>query len=203
MYFVRTPYLIRKLLPKAIWRMCDNEQKIYLTFDDGPIPAITPWVLALLKRENIKATFFCVGENAKRNPQLLQQIIDEGHVIGNHTYNHVNGWNLNNDEYLKNVDKCSHVVPSQLFRPPYGRIKKSQFAALSKDYKIIMWDVLSGDYDKNISPERCLTNCTKNIRNGSIIVFHDSYKAEKNLTFALPQFITYAKQNGFVFDVLK
>ncbi len=178
------------------------QKKIYLTFDDGPIPVITPWVLDLLKDENIKATFFCVGENAKEYPEIYQRILDEQHAVGNHTYNHLNGWNMHSNKYLENIEKCAEFVHSNLFRPPYGRIKKSQISKLKSHYSIIMWDVLTGDYDRKTSPEKCLENAIKNTRNGSIIVFHDSVKAYKNLRFALPQFIAHAKEKGFEFGCL-
>lgn len=180
-----------------------TEKKIYLTFDDGPVPVITPNVLDILKEENIKATFFCVGENVVKNNSIYQRILDEGHAVGNHTYNHLNGWNTHGNQYARNVLKCAEVLNSKLFRPPYGRAKKSQIALLSSQYKIIMWDVLSGDYDKGTTPEQCLKNVSTYVRNGSVIVFHDSIKAQTKLEYALPRFIKFAKEKGFEFEVLK
>ncbi len=203
MYIVRPSYLLRKIYPKAIWRVPTTKKKIYLTFDDGPVPTITPWVLDILKKEKIKATFFCVGENVFKNAEIYQRILDEKHVVGNHTYNHVNGWNTHGNQYVRNVIKCAELINSKLFRPPYGRIKKSQLTQITKQYSVIMWDVLSGDYDKNTNPDQCLQNVVGNVRNGSIIVFHDSYKAQKNMEYALPKFIQFAKEKGFVFDVLE
>lgn len=203
MYIVRPSYLLRKIYPKAIWRMPSNEKKIYLTFDDGPVPVITPWVLDVLKRENIKATFFCVGENVSKNTEIYKRILDEKHAVGNHTYNHIKGWNAHGNQYIRNVIKCAEVVNSRLFRPPYGRIKKSQLALITKQYSVIMWDVLSGDYDKNTDPEQCLKNVVNNVRNGSVIVFHDSFKAQKNMEYALPKVIQFAKEQGFSFEILK
>lgn len=203
MYIVRPSYLLRKIYPKAIWRMSANEKKIYLTFDDGPVPVITTWVLDLLKQENIKATFFCVGENVTNNTEIYKRILSEKHAVGNHTYNHLKGWNTHGNQYIRNVIKCAEVVDSKLFRPPYGRIKKSQLTLITKQYSVIMWDVLSGDYDKNTSPEQCLKNVVENVRDGSVIVFHDSFKAKKNMEYALPKFIQYAKEKGFEFEVLK
>jgi peptidoglycan/xylan/chitin deacetylase (PgdA/CDA1 family) len=203
LYLVRPPYLIRKIIPQAIWRISTGEKKVFLTFDDGPVPTITPWILDVLKQENIKATFFCVGDNVNKHPEIYQRIIKEEHAVGNHTYNHLNGWNTDTTNYIKNIEQCSRIVSTNLFRPPYGRIKKSQLALLSKNYSIIMWDVLSGDYDKNTSPEECLKNVITNFRSGSIIVFHDSHKAEKNILYALPAFINFAKEQGFTFEVLK
>lgn len=203
MYIVRPTYILRKIYPNAVWRMPITEKKIYLTFDDGPVPVITPNVLDILKQENIKATFFCVGENVVKNNSIYQRILDEGHAVGNHTYNHLNGWNTHGNQYARNVLKCAEVLNSKLFRPPYGRAKKSQIALLSSQYKIIMWDVLSGDYDKATTPEQCLKNVTTYVRNGSVIVFHDSIKAQTKVEYALPRFIKFAKEKGFEFDVLK
>jgi peptidoglycan-N-acetylglucosamine deacetylase len=208
-YLVRPSYLIKKLYSPAIWRMEKNQRKIYLTFDDGPIPEITEWVLDLLKEKNILSTFFCVGNNIKKHPELFRRILNENHSVGNHTYYHVNGWKTSNNEYIENVRSCDELFKSfqtdsskKLFRPPYGKLKQSQILMLRSQYSIIMWDVLSGDYDKKTSPEKCLKNVTEYTRNGSIIVFHDSYKAEKNLKYALPRFIDEAIKKGFEFDVL-
>ncbi len=180
-----------------------NEKKIYLTFDDGPVPIVTSSVLDILREENVRATFFCVGENVSKNPEIFQRILDEKHAVGNHTFNHLKGWKTHGNEYIRNVIKCAGLIDTKLFRPPYGRIKKSQLTLISKQYSVIMWDVLSGDYDKRTSPKQCLKNVTDNVRNGSVIVFHDSHKAQKNMEFALPRFIKYAKENGFEFAVLK
>ncbi len=196
--------------------MDPSSNKIYLTFDDGPIPIVTPWVLDVLKQNNIKATFFCVGENVVKHPDIFQRILDEGHSVGNHTYNHLNGWNTHSKKYMENIEMCAQALrsggtamPTHLFRPPYGKAKKSQLFNLTskKDpdqhpYSIIMWDVLSGDYDKNTSPETCLNNVVDHLRNGSIIVFHDNIKAQKNLEYTLPLFIEYAKAQGYVFEKL-
>ncbi len=216
MYLVRPPYLLKNLYPKAIWRMDASQKKIYLTFDDGPVPEVTPWVLDVLKEKNVKALFFCVGENIETNPEIFQRIIDEGHQVGNHTYNHINGWNTSTDQYFQNIEKCEVVLrdlssdghPSptgegkgmgRLFRPPYGKLKTTQYSRLLPDYSIIMWDVLSADYDNDTSPEKCLSNSIDFTRNGSIIVFHDSIKAEKKLRYALVPFIDWALKEGFEF----
>ncbi len=178
------------------------EKKIYLTFDDGPIPEVTPWVLELLNKENVKATFFCVGANVEKHPENFRQILAEGHAVGNHSFNHLNGWKTNNTTYIDNVKQCSQVVDSKLFRPPYGKLRKSQSSILSNEYSIIMWNVLSGDFDKATSPEKCLQNATKHLKNGAIVLFHDSIKAKVNMEYALPRFITFAKQKGFEFEKL-
>ena len=161
--------------------MDKTQKKIYLTFDDGPVPSITPWVLDILKQHNIKATFFCVGDNVQKHTTIYQRILTEKHAVGNHTFNHLKGWNTHSQNYIQNVGKCASFVSTNLFRPPYGKVKKSQFRILHPKFKIIMWDVLSGDYDKKTSPEKCLKNVIDMVRNGSIIVFHDSLKAQENI----------------------
>ena len=202
MYTVRPPYLIKKVYPGLIWRKSKNDKKIYLTFDDGPVPVITPWVLDVLKEKNVKATFFCVGQNVAANPEIYKRILNERHRVGNHTFTHLNGWNNHTGNYLQDIQQCAAYVNTTLFRPPYGRLKKSQIIKLKPHYSIIMWDVLSGDYDQKITPEKCLQNATDKIRNGSIVVFHDSSKAKINMQFAVPRFIEYAKAQGFEFEVL-
>lgn len=202
MYFVRPPYALQKLYSKALWRAPVNEKIIYLTFDDGPVPEITSWVLDVLEQKKIKATFFCVGNNVDKHPDLFKEILNKGHAVGNHTYNHLNGWNTHTPSYIKNTLKCSEVVQSSLFRPPYGRIKKSQLRLLNTRFKIVMWDVLSGDFDATLSPEQCLLNCKKYTRTGSIVVFHDSVKAWKSLVHTLPAYIDYCLENGFKFEML-
>jgi len=208
-YWVKTNSFIKKVFSKYCWDIPNNEKKIYLTFDDGPTPQITDWVLAELKKYNAKATFFCIGKNIDSNPELFQKIKSENHSIGNHTMNHINGWKSETNEYIKNVKKCAeilsqkYITKSLLFRPPYGKIKKEQSKILRKlGYKIIMWDVLSADFDQKISPEKCLKNVTKNVKPGSVIVFHDSVKASPNLKFALPRTLSFLKEKGYVFDVL-
>ncbi len=202
MYLVQPTYLIKSIYPKAIWRKAPTEKKLYLTFDDGPIPEITTWVLDVLKQYNVKATFFCVGNNVEKHPAIFQRIVDEKHSVGNHTYNHLNGWKTHSPLYLKNVSRCKELVASNLFRPPYGKIKKTQFNILRRYYSIVLWDVLSGDYDKKTSPEKCLKNVVEKYRNGSIIVFHDNIKAWTNLQFALPKFIEHALKEGYRFESL-
>lgn len=210
MYFVRPNWLMRKMYSSAVWRIPTEEKKIFLTFDDGPIPEITPWVLKILKQFNAKATFFCVGENIEKHPEIFQQIITEGHFIGNHTYNHLNGWKTNTKIYFENISMCNSIIQSRnsqfairnLFRPPYGRMKRSQSSIINKKYSIIMWDVLSGDFDKNTSEAKCLKNVLAKTREGSIVVFHDSIKAKRNLFYSLPKFLEHFSEKGFTFSLL-
>jgi peptidoglycan-N-acetylglucosamine deacetylase len=208
LYWAKKPGFIKRLFCNQTWSIPNKDNKIYLTFDDGPIPEVTEWVLKVLKESNIKATFFCIGDNIRKFPHIFQKVISEGHIIGNHTCNHLNGWKTNNDDYIENVNQCFedyklNTVNVALFRPPYGKIKPSQSIQLRKlGYKIIMWDVLSADFDQRISPEKCLQNVIKNVESGSIIVFHDSKKAAENLQYALPLAIKILKEKGFVFDVI-
>ena len=202
------PRFIQRLYPERIWAFSREEKSIYLTFDDGPIPEVTPWVLDELKKYNAKATFFCIGENVQKHPEIFQRILSEGHSVGNHTFNHLNGWKTATSEYIENVDKAEaqmgnnskfKIQDSRLFRPPYGKITSKQAKILQrKGFKIVMWDIISYDYDANTSPEKCLQNVLKNIKPGSVIVFHDSLKAEKNLRFVLPKVLGFIeKKNGF------
>ena len=202
MFLAKIPTIIKKYYPKLVWDLPNAENKIYLTFDDGPVPEVTEWVLDLLKEYNIKATFFCIGDNVVKHPEIYKRILTEGHAVGNHTFNHLNGWKTSGGQYIKNVIACQDVVDSKLFRPPYGRIKKSQLNKLSLRYKIVMWDVLSGDFDQNLTPKKCYKNVIENTVPGSIIVFHDSLKAEGNLKYALPKSIEHLLAKGFVFEVL-
>lgn len=186
MYLAKTPRILRWPYPELTWNIPGEEPTAYLTFDDGPIPEVTEWVLDQLKEYKVKGTFFIVAENAVKHPQILQRILDEGHSVGNHTYNHLNGWKTGDLAYLDNIEKAQEVYSSTLFRPPYGKIKKSQIAQLKPAFKIIMWDILSGDFDEGISGEQCAQNVVQNLDNGSIIVFHDSLKAWPRLKIALP-----------------
>lgn len=205
MYLAKTPILLQWLYPSLRWHQARNEKKLYLSFDDGPIPEITPWVLAELDKVGAKATFFCIGDNVRKHPEIFQLLKEKGHRIGGHTFNHLNGWQTATEQYLNNIKDCDHYFQTDLFRPPYGRIKRSQVSAvqqLPQHYQIIMWDVLSGDFDQKISPTTCLHNVLKNAQNGSIIVFHDSLKAEKNLRYTLPIALSYWKEHGYSFATL-
>jgi len=225
-YFVKTPKIVQKFFPNYIWQVGTQKKEIYLTFDDGPHPEITPWVLDLLKKYKATATFFCVGDNIKKYPEIFEQLIQQEHGIGNHTFNHLNGWKTNNKLYFNNIDQADKIIwgknrektieiktqqpttsnqhpTTNLFRPPYGKIKSSQSKYLLKQgYQIIMWDVLSGDFDKKTSKKKCLQNVLSHATNGSIIVFHDSEKAFKNLEYTLPKVMEYFSGKGFAFKRL-
>ena len=207
--WVKTNTWIKKIFNNLVWDIPNSDNKIYLTFDDGPIPEVTEWVLNILKSKDIKATFFCIGDNMKKHPEVYKRILAEGHQTGNHTFNHLNGWKTETNHYIENLKLCEteylklNTEHSFLFRPPYGKIKPSQSKTIRQfGYKIIMWDVLSYDFDSTVSEEKCLENVISNTEQGSIIVFHDSVKAEKNLKYALPKAIQVLKDKGFVFDVI-
>lgn len=209
MYLVKTPFWLRWLYPSLTWRMPGNEKCIYLTFDDGPIPVVTPFVLETLKKFDAQATFFCIGENVMKYPEIYQQVLQAGHGIGNHTFNHMKGWVTPDDIYLENVMQCRQLVKSDLFRPPYGRGKRSQYRKLiaglgskNDQFRIIMWDVLSGDFDTKLSPPTCLQNVLRNTVPGSIVVFHDSLKAFDRLEYALPRALEFWQKQGYVFKPL-
>jgi peptidoglycan/xylan/chitin deacetylase (PgdA/CDA1 family) len=203
MLLIRTPDFIRRMSTSVAWGDYDQpERVVYLTFDDGPIPEITPWVLDQLKKYHAKATFFCLGRHVEAHPEIYAQILAEGHSVGNHTYDHPDGWKSGNLTYYKSVIACSDMVKSSLFRPPYGRITPRQIRALKSRYKIILWSILSQDYDNTKTPEQCVRNVTAKVRNGDIIVFHDSHKAWPNLSEALPATLAHLKQAGFRFLAL-
>ncbi|HVS93707.1 MAG TPA: polysaccharide deacetylase family protein [Mucilaginibacter sp.] len=203
MYTVKTPRLVRQLYPSLLWNKQRAGSSIFVTFDDGPIPIVTPFVLNILKKHDAKATFFCIGDNIKKHPEIFGQVKNDGHTIGNHTFNHLKGWVTKDQVYLDNFLQCDHLVHSNLFRPPYGRIKRSQIRLLRKakpGLQIVMWDVLSGDFDQKLSPEACLQNVLKHTRPGSIIVFHDSLKAFDRLEYVLPRAMDEWRKQGFSFD---
>lgn len=205
MYLVKTPWLLKKLYPALTWHKSRNSPCIFLTFDDGPIPVVTPFVLKILKQFNAQATFFCIGDNVSKHPDVYLQVIADGHRIGNHTYNHLKGWKTANDVYRDNFLKCDDLLHTSLFRPPYGRIKRSQareLKSISPNLQIMMWDVLSGDFDTTLTPESCLQNVLKHTANGSIIVFHDSLKAFPRLEYVLPRALEYWVGQGYGFEVL-
>lgn len=202
MYLAKTPKFVQNLFPNFVWNVPTNEKVLHLTFDDGPIPEITPWVLSLLKKHDAKGTFFCVGENVEKHPEIFKQILEEGHQVGNHTYNHKSGWASDNLDFFHNVRKCARLVKSELFRPPYGRLKPKQIQFLQRHYSIVMWDVLSGDFDPSISADQCFQNVVSKVKPGSIVVFHDSLKAEGKLRNVLPRVLTHFAMKGYRFESL-
>lgn len=203
MYLTKTPFWLKALYPNLIWNKSRDEKKVYLSFDDGPTPEITEWVLEELKKYEAKASFFLIGKNVKAFPEISKRILQEGHSIGNHTQQHMNGWKNSCEDYMKEVDQCAELLDSKLFRPPYGRIKKSQIKALrAQSYNIIMWDVLSGDFDINLEAEDCFKTVVKGVRNGSIIVFHDSQKAWPRLKGCLAKVLDHLKNEGYSMEAL-
>jgi peptidoglycan/xylan/chitin deacetylase (PgdA/CDA1 family) len=199
---VRLPGFITSLCTSAVWRFTESDRVVYLTFDDGPIPEVTPWVLNLLREEGIRATFFCVGENVMKYPEIYQQILDDGHSVGNHTFNHWQGQKHFDRDYFRNIEKAKTYIDSDLFRPPHGWLKLSQYRALRKKFRIIMWDLITCDYDRRLKPEKVFRNITAFVRPGSIITFHDSIKAKPNLTETLPRAIRWMKEQGYRFEAI-
>lgn len=203
MFIEQPPLLYRALYPKAIWRLLSpNEQNVYLTFDDGPIPEVTPWVLDVLDKYQVKATFFCVADNVRKYPDLYQELLSRGHRVGNHTFNHWQGIHHSKKDYIENVEKGFQFITSNLFRPPHGHMRFSQYHALEKDYKIVMWDVVTRDYSKYKNPDDIFNIVQKYTRNGSIIVFHDSLKAENNLRGSLERSIEWLLEHKYSFKLL-
>lgn len=202
MRLVTTPYILRIFYPSLLWKMPEGEKKIYLTFDDGPHHEITPQVLDLLEKFDAKATFFCIGKNVEANKDVFKMIVDDGHSIGNHTFNHDKGWKTKTEDYVVSVDKTNLIIKSPLLRPPYGKIKPSQIRKLKGNYKLIAWTVISYDWDKSLTSDDCYNNVIKNASDGSIIVFHDSEKAARNMIPALTKVLEYYSNKGFTFEKL-
>ncbi len=203
MVLYNTPYWLRMLAgPGLTWEMPASDNALYLTFDDGPDPETTPYILDILKQFKAKATFFCVGENVIRYPDIYQKILDAGHAVGNHSHNHPKGWETQTKKYVENVAKCKEVVNSDLFRPPYGKMKHAQRRALKNDYRIIMWTVLSRDYDAKVNKETCLKKTWKYTRPGAIVVFHDHKKAMRNLEYVLPKYLERAAGENYSFSII-
>ena len=203
MFIEQPPWLYRVLFPRTVWRIPNKGKCVYLTFDDGPIPEITPWVLDLLDKYSIKATFFCVGDNVRKHPNVYQMILDRGHHVGNHTFNHIQGIKFWTKNYLANISLASEYIKSDLFRPPHGHMRLLQLFFLLKKYKIIMWDVVTRDYSPHMTPKGVFNVVKNYTRNGSIIVFHDSLKAESNMKEALPQAIEWLLEQGYRFELIE
>lgn len=201
-YLIKAPWLLKKYYSECTWNIQTDEKVLYLTFDDGPIPEATNFVLSELRKYNAKATFFCIGKNVETNFDTYKQLLMEGHRVGNHTFDHLNGWNTSDSKYIQNIEKAAKIIDSNLFRPPYGKISKFQLSALQGErfkFRTIMWDVLSGDFDTSIKPENCYLNVIKNAKEGSIVVFHDSIKALPHLEYTLPRVLEYYVEKGFKF----
>ncbi|MEM6720240.1 MAG: polysaccharide deacetylase family protein [Bacteroidota bacterium] len=211
LYTAKTPKLAKWLFPSLVWEFSVSEKQLFLTFDDGPIPEVTPWVLKQLKQYNAKATFFCIGDNVQKHPEIFEQLLKDGHAIGNHTQQHISAWNVSKEAYIANTEqakltienalKNSAEATSNLFRPPYGKLTPQLCKRLKKlGYTIIMWDVISGDFDNDLSPEKCLSNVLENTEKGSIIVFHDSVKAFEKLKYTLPKVLKHFHELGYTFE---
>ncbi|UCH15259.1 MAG: polysaccharide deacetylase family protein [Bacteroidales bacterium] len=203
MVSARTPYIIKKIYYSLIWDLYSSEKDLYLTFDDGPVPDITLEVLDILETYNAKATFFCIGRNVERYPEIYNQILKKGHAAGNHTYSHLKGWKTKSNDYYSDIELAGSFINSNLFRPPYGKIKRAQLKHLRYFYNIIMWDVMSFDFRKSISKEKCLSIVLNNIRQGSIIVFHDSVKAREKVLYALPEVLKVMQDKGYTFKSIR
>ncbi|HEV7381109.1 MAG TPA: polysaccharide deacetylase family protein [Dyadobacter sp.] len=204
MFLHYSPFWLKAFYPRYTWHIPVQEKKIFLTFDDGPIPDVTEFVLDELTRFGAKATFFCIGDNVRKHPEVFSKLVQQGHSIGNHTFNHINGWKTDGDLYMNNIRMCDDQLdlPTNLFRPPYGRITKAQARMLPAERKIVMWDVLSGDFSPKLSPQTCLAKSIEHTRPGSIILFHDSIKASKNMQHTLPRFLAHFAQQGYQFDAI-
>lgn len=202
MHLSKTPEIVKPIASDLVWDIPTDQKEVFITFDDGPEPSVTPQVLDIMDKFGAKGTFFCVGSNVNKHPELFQEIQDRGHAVGNHTWAHENGWKTSQFSYCRSVIKADSVIQSRLFRPPYGRIKKPQADALKKRFNLIMWDVLSGDWDANRSVEKCLDSVVKNTKPGSIIVFHDSIKAKDRVLNVLPSYLEFLKSKGMTSSVL-
>jgi len=204
MYLTTAPKILKWFMPEVLhWEIPEARNSVYLTFDDGPVPGVTEQVLDVLDRYNAKATFFCVGDNVRKHPDIYSKIVEAGHITGNHTFHHLNGWKTGIEEYIRDVRLCSEYVHSKLFRPPYGRITRQQAKILSKDYQIIMWSVLGGDFEPKATPEKCYENITRSAKPGSIIVLHDQQKSAYTMLKLIPKILEHFTKLGFRFEKLE
>ena len=201
-YWVKTPTIFKRLFPKIVWNFSEKEQKVFLTFDDGPSTNVTDSILTILEQEKVRATFFCIGKNVKKNPELADKILTLGHSIGNHSMTHVNGWRTRKNSYLRNINEASEYINSNLFRPPFGRFNLYSLDQILKKYKLVMWDVLSGDFDEKTEEKAVINNVINNVANGSIIVFHDNNKSKEKTLSALIKTIKKLKEKGFSFEAI-
>lgn len=202
MFIEQPPWIYRAIFRGSIWRLPEKEKCIYLTFDDGPIPEVTPWVLDILDMYGIKATFFCVGDNVHKYPDIFRQLTERGHRVGNHTYNHIQGIRFWTKNYLKNIEQAAELIESDLFRPPHGHMRLPQLYMLRQKYRVIMWDVVTRDYSPHMTAQGVFNVVKKYTRNGSIVVFHDSLKAIERTRMALPQSIEWLLNEGYQFKLL-
>jgi peptidoglycan-N-acetylglucosamine deacetylase len=204
-YLIKTPWWLKKLYPDCLWDITSKEKILYLSFDDGPHLTITPFILDLLKKYNAKATFFCIGDNVTRYPEIYQRLLSEGHAVGNHTHHHINGWKSGDEKYIADVEKAAIYIKSHLFRPPYGRVSRSQIKRLrsgERPYKIVMWNILAGDWDPDLQPLKCYSRIKNRISTGDIIVFHDSEKAWDRMSYAVPLLLKDFSERGYKFEVI-
>ena len=195
--YINPPKFLKKLFPSFIWSIDNEKDGVYLTFDDGPRPEVTPWILDQLDRHNAKATFFCIGKNVEMFPELYSEILRRGHAVGNHSYSHVKGWGMDTGLYVRDIDTASDLIHSNLFRPPYARIGPNQASVLSERYKIVMWNVVSRDYSRRVSEKQCVKNVLPHLKPGAIIVFHDSIKSSRNLWYTLPFVLDEIDSRGY------
>ena len=203
MNWINIPFLLTILYgPYVTWSIPAKEKNIYLTFDDGPVPEVTPEILSILNSFKAKATFFQVGDNVKKYPELHRKVLDGGHTVGNHTFNHINGWKTNKDDYLSNVKKCDEYMHTPLFRPPFGKMKLKQIIELKKDFRIIMWSILSYDFHPKVSQEQCFDIVIQNVAKGNIVVFHDSIKAKEKVLYTLPRVLEYFSKMEYKFEAI-
>tara|TARA_B100000902_G_scaffold36714_2_gene43869 strand:- start:14277 stop:14894 length:618 start_codon:yes stop_codon:yes gene_type:complete len=197
----KMPKILQKIFPSLVWKCLTNERKVWLTFDDGPNPKVTNYILNVLKKNNIKATFFCVGNKIEKYPDIINKIKQEGHIIGNHSYSHINGFKTSTKKYIKDISKCQKLIPNtKIFRPPFGKITPIQISKLKQDFKIIMWDVMAYDFRDSLTKEECLLNVTDNVESGSIIVLHDNLKSFEKIKYLLPKIIDKLKDRKFNFS---